>query len=139
MLEEKISTWLSDNFFLLEYGHKLKEYSVPGVPFKVHINKIPSDKPCLRIGRFLPGEDKDFPKRLNKQILEKALKLKSYMDKGYETIILLENVELVLQDIPSLFSLFNKELSVEIVNAVKYIWVLDTSIESEFEFHKVWG
>lgn len=141
MLRHTLKEWIEENISTLPCGSAY--YDIPGLPFKVHINKQASEKPSLRIGRFDP-KDKTLPKRIADSITRKTQKLILYKERGYETFILIEsddialmNTELMVSSVKTAIEGIKEGMKIEEI--IDEIWYADTSIPNDLEFLLIWS
>lgn len=137
-LRQTLKDWLEKTIPNLPYGSNY--YEIPGLPFKIHINKQISEKPSFRVGRFDP-EDKTLPQRINDAINRKTQKLGPYKKQGYKTLLLIGNDDIALMSLELIVSSIKTimEGKSEIALEADEIWYADTSIPDDLEFWLIWS
>ena len=133
-LRRTLTQWLRKTIPSLPNGFGCHE--VPGLPFKIHINKRSSERPSLRVGRFDP-EDKTLPQRLHAAINNKVGKLAPYKKSGFETILLIESDDIALMNL----TLMQKSVKTALGDCqpigLDEIWYADTAIPQDLDFWKI--
>lgn len=137
VLKQTLKNWLLEKIPTLPYGHAYQEYDVLGLPFKINIQKKPSKKPSFRVARF-PPKDINLSERLGDAINKKVKKLISYKDKGYQTILLIENSDIALMNLGLMEESVNAVFIKNLPSGLDEIWYADTSVSDEFRFYLVW-
>lgn len=134
-LRKKLRSWLIDNIPNIPYGHEF--HDIPNTPFEIHINKKPSKEPRFFVARFSPN-DETLSERLAVTIARKERKLSQYKKEGFETILLIENDDIALMNEDIMTDSFNDSTKVHNITHLNQVWFVDTSLESEILFSRLW-
>jgi len=134
-LQQTLKKWLQEKIPILPYGAAY--HDIPGIPFRVHINKRASKKPNFQVGRFIPL-DKSLIDRMAALIAEKSQKLVPYKKDGFKTILLIENEDIALMRVELMDSSVKAAMK-KLQITLDEIWYADTSIPNNLEFWAVWS
>ena len=132
-IRNALKTWIITDALLLRDGNHILD-SIRGVPFRLHIAKDSSRRPCLHFGRYNPGDDTTLSDRFRQLVVRKAKKLLKYKDTGKTKLLLVANDDLSLMDESKMLVAIREAFSVGLPNGVDQLWYADTSIPSEILF-----
>lgn len=133
-LRKEVKSWLVASIPKLPYGHGF--YNIPNTPFRIHIIKKPSKESRFFVGRFSPT-DATLPERLAEIIARKERKLFQYKNKGFETILLIENDDIALMNEGIMADSFKDATKLYNIINLNQVWFADTSIQSELIFFRL--
>lgn len=93
-IHQALKIWIIGDALRLKEGHHVLG-NVPGVPFKLHVDKKIGFPPSLFFARF-PFQDNTLANRIKTQCDRKAKKLAKYQGTRKTTILLIENYDIAL-------------------------------------------
>lgn len=108
--------------------------SIPGIPFRLHVNKASDRPPGLRFRRSPPDDD-TLPGRLQAQLSQKLAKLEPYRGKGFKTLLLIESSDLALMCKDLMLDSIRHAFSNRLPNGADVVWFTDTSLPQDIVFH----
>jgi hypothetical protein len=133
-MKSELRNWLVDNVPLLPHNHGW--HDVPGLPFRVFISKMPSERTWVGIARFdVDDEARKLTGRAVALIRDKAGKLKQYADDGYTTVLLIENADIALMNPGIMCCTVHDALQSDRTIDIDEIWFADTSIPDAIEYY----
>ena len=116
----------------LPYG--CANFTVPGLPYQVCIQKYKSESPSFWIAYRPPENDKHIISRIFKQINGKVSKLKPYGENNFETILLLEQPETLFLDSEAMQVSIKSSIARGLAFVPHQIWYADTRVLHDFRF-----
>ncbi len=129
-----LKKWILDNAATLPFGsYKLDlPTTIPvGPPIRMHI--IKNQRSRGGFGRFDP-EDDTLPRRVKQTLDRKAAKLEKYQERGFTTVLLVENEDIALMSEQDMLSAIQDSYSGNLPQGVDQIWFADTSIRNHWQF-----
>jgi peptide deformylase len=129
---QRIKQWLSAH--LHDMGVTLGSQTllrVPNVPFEIRIDVRESDNHYVRCSRSTP-DDPTLDQRIYEKSKEKIDKLQLYKDRGYYTILLLENSDIALMNRGIVSESIYRNL--ELFERVDVVCYVDSSIQGNPEY-----
>ena len=132
-VSEALKQWIINTSPNLTDGRHIID-NASNIPFQFYARKAKERKPGLFFGRLSP-DNNDFVDRLRNQIQRKAIKLKPYSVKGYQTILLLESDDIALMDEGIMLDGVRKSFNCQMPNGVNEIWYADTGISDNIVFN----
>ncbi|MBI2426905.1 MAG: hypothetical protein HYV34_03575 [Candidatus Kerfeldbacteria bacterium] len=129
---ELLQLWLFEHFDEIDAlsvgNHPLQ---VPGLPFDVSIRVLESNSPGVRCGRSVK-DDTSFDQRLYDTATSKIKKLRFYKERGYHSILLVENNDLALMNADIIHASIQRNKS--LFEQVDEVWHVDSSIQESSEY-----
>ena len=131
-IHQALKVWIIEDTPRLEEGHYVLD-NVPGVPFKLHVDKKIDFPPSLFFARF-PLEDATFVNRIKAQCDRKAKKLAKYQGTGKTTVLLIESYDMALMHPSIMLQGICDAYPNGLPPGVDKIWCADTAIENRITF-----
>jgi hypothetical protein len=116
---------------LADGGHII--YTIPGVPFPLHVEKACHHGHGVSFGRYEPGDD-TLPARIREQFARKAEKLATYHGQGTTTVLLVENDDVALMNHVKMLNAIREACPSGPPAGVNQIWYADTSFAPDIAF-----
>lgn len=135
-IRETLENWLLATVPTLQHGSS--NHNVPGLPFKIYIEKRDSDDPRFILCRTA-HDDNTLPARMQDLVERKARKLLPYAHDGYDTFLLIESGDIALMDTELMVSAVEAALERNSNVVPDEVWYADTSIPAELEYWCVWA
>ena len=131
-IHQALKVWIIEHAPHLEEGHHVLD-NVPGVPFKLHVDKKIDFPPGLFFARF-PLEDSTLADRIKEQGNRKAKKLAKYQNLGKTTVLLIESYDFALMNPNIMLQGICNAYPNGLPSGVDKIWYVDTSIPDYIRF-----
>ena len=131
-IHQALKNWIIKDTQHLSDGHHVLG-NIPGIPFKLHVNKQIDSAPGVRFGRFAPN-DNTLAARIKTQCDRKAKKLAKYQGTGKTTILLIESYDIALMHRSIMLKGIRGAYPNGLPPGVDRIWYADTSIPDYIRF-----
>lgn len=131
-IREALRVWLINQTSGLPEGRSVVA-GLPGIPFRLRIEKSRDLPPGVFFARSLP-QDETLSLRVGQALDRKAVKLRRYQSSGRITVLLLESDDIALMNKLKMFEAIRAAFPSGLPAGVDQVWYADTSIPSELEF-----
>ena len=131
-IRQALKNWIIKDTPHLPDGHYVLD-NIPGIPFKLHVNKKIDSPPGPRFARFAPN-DKTLAARISLQCDRKAKKLVKYQGTGKTALLLIESYDIALMNPSIMLQGICDTYPNGLPPGVDKIWYADTSIENRITF-----
>lgn len=131
-IRQALKNWIITDTPHLPDEHYVLD-NIPGIPFKLHVNKEIDSSLGVRFGRFAPN-DNTLANRIKTQCDRKARKLAKYQGAGKTTILLIESYDIALMHPSIMLQGIRGAYPNRLPPGVDKIWYADTSIPDYIRF-----
>lgn len=143
-LKPILRSWLKTNIPKLPYCTKMEKHYVTDLPFPISVYKRKSEQSMF----YAPGSAPDLAERgfeelLSTKITKKLKKLMPYKDRGYTTILLIENKDIAFMNTGIMIEGVAGAMAMLPEMTVDKIWYADTSLQglnqdAKPKYRQVW-
>jgi hypothetical protein len=135
-IRDRLRRWILHDAPQLPTVEFRQNVRIEGVPFPLTVHKSLSDTHGLFLARSV-DEDAAFPKRLQSQIVRKALKLAKYRDSCGLLILLIENDDIANMSRGTMIKTVDELYPHNLPSSLDRIWYADSSIPASIQFWNI--
>ena len=131
-IRRTLRKWITNDAPAMDDGCYVID-DIPGVPFRLHIEKASDRRPGVLFGRFTP-DDGPLSGRIPQQLEKKANKLSKYHNAEQITVLLVESDDNALMNASKMLDFIRTAYPTGLPVGVNQIWYANTCIPKEIEF-----